>query len=337
MVDSQKRGLMFGGENIKKFLVKFFTYRFSIILVLLIFLIVFFIFTSNYLFISTSNITTMLRLIPELGIVTLGVGLLMISGEFDLSVGSTVGLCAYIFAISLGKGINSIFVVVTTLGAGFLVGLINGLLTVKGRIPSFIATLGMMLFWKGVLYLHSGMLTRPLRQYLLEKPLLEKIFISKIGIFPVQVFWFLAIVFILGLILHFHKFGNWVYVTGDNKMAARAMGINTDQVKTICFIIVGLLCALSSIIQDIWTEEFIAFQGKGYELKAIAGSVVGGTSIFGGVGSMVGIFLGAIVLPVIENGLVFQKIPMIAIDLFVGLSIVIFVILYFYLDKRRMW
>lgn len=308
MVDSQKRGLMFGGENIKKFLLKFFTYRFSIILILLIFLIVFFTFTSNCLFISTSNVTTMLRLIPELGIVTLGVGLLMISGEFDLSVGSTVGLCAYIFAILLGKGMNSIFVVVATLSAGFLVGLINGMLTVKGRIPSFIATLGMMMFWKGVLYLHSGMLTRPLRQYLLAEPSLEKIFISKIGIFPVQVFWFLALALILGLILHFHKFGNWVFVTGDNKVAARAMGINLDKVKTICFVIVGLLCAVSGIMQDIRATAFFVPIGENWNFMTIAASVVGGVYLLGGRGSMTGIVFGILIISVIENGLVNMRI-----------------------------
>jgi len=92
------------------------------------------------------------------------------------------------------------------------------------------------------------------------------------------------------VVLHFHKFGNWVYATGDNKEAARAMGINTDRVKTICFMIVGILCAFVGVMQLLRLGSFAATQGLGFELKAIAASVVGGTFLMGGVGSIAGVF-----------------------------------------------
>ena len=96
----------------------------------------------------------------------------------------------------------------------------------------------------------------------------------------------------LGLIVHYHKFGNWIYATGDNRTAARAMGINTGAVKTGCYIIMGVLCSFMSMMQALRIESFAATQGIGFELKAIASSVVGGTSLLGGIGSIPGIFLG---------------------------------------------
>ncbi|MEA1964077.1 MAG: ABC transporter permease [Candidatus Aerophobetes bacterium] len=272
---------------------------------------------------------------PDLGIVALGVGMLMICGEFDLSVSSVLPLCAFIFISLLKVNINPSFALCITLGSGALLGLLNGIITVKGRIPSFITTLGTMMFWRGILYVGSHMWPIGLRAYLPPGSVFEHIFVGKIGGIPVQVIWFIAFAVILGIILHFHKFGNWVYATGDNKLAARAMGINTDRTKTICFIIVGVLCAFVGILQILRMETFGCTQGIGFELKAIAASVVGGTFLMGGIGSMMGIFLGAITIQILENGLILMRVPVFGISAFIGLAIVLFVILNTYIERRR--
>jgi len=316
---------------------KFFSYRASNTFIVFVGLILFFsLFTPRHVFVNPRNIAALSKLIPDLGIVALGVGMLMICGEFDLSISSVLPLCAFIFISLLKVGINPFFALSITLGAGALLGLLNGIITVKGRIPSFITTLGTMMFWRGVLYVVSRMWPIGLRAYLPPGSVFEHIFVGEIGgIIPVQVVWFIVFVAILGIILHFHKFGNWVYATGDNREAARAMGINTDRVKTICFIIVSVLCAFVGILQLLRMETFACTQGIGFELKAIAASVVGGTFLAGGIGSIIGIFLGALTIQILENGLILMRVPVFGISAFIGLAIILFVILNTYIERRR--
>ncbi|MGQ9629413.1 MAG: ABC transporter permease [bacterium] len=224
-----------------------------------------------------------------------------------------------------------------TLCAGALLGLINGLITVKGRIPSFITTLGTMMFWRGVLYVHSRMWPIGIRAYLPPGSSFENILTGTIGgVLPVQVVWFGFFGLVLGILLHFHKFGNWVYATGDNREAARAMGINTDRVKTICFMIVGILCAFVAVLQVVRVSSFSSRAGDGWELKAVAASVVGGTFLMGGVGSMAGIFLGALTISVIENGLVVLRIPYFWTYVVFGLVIIFSVLSSMYIERRKL-
>jgi len=317
-------------------LTKLFSYRAVNTIIVFITLLLFFtFFTRHHIFISSRNLGLLSKLAPDLGIVALGVGMLMICGEFDLSVSSTLPFCAYIFASLLRAGVSLFLLPFITLGVGALLGLLNGLITVKGRIPSFIATLGTMMFWRGVLYVHSRMSPIGIRPYLPSESSFQQIFTGQIGgVLPMQVIWFVAVGLILGILLHFHKFGNWVYATGDNREAARAMGINTDRVKMACFTIVGILCGLVGIMQALRLGSFAATQGIGFELKAIAASVVGGTLLTGGVGSIVGVFLGALTIQILENGLILMRVPVFGITAFIGLAIISFVILNTYVGRK---
>ena len=317
--------------------IKFLSYRFTNTLVVFIVLMLFFyFFTPHHIFVNPRNIRALSKFIPEIGIVTLGIGMLMICGEFDLSVGSVLPLCAFIFISLLKNGMNPFFSLLIVFAAGALLGLLNGLITVKGYIPSFITTLGTMMLWRGVLYVLSRMMPIDLRAYLSPGSPFEHIFTHEIGgILPIQVIWFVIVGLILGFLLHSHKFGNWVYATGDNKLAARAMGINTDGVKIICFMIVGILCAFVGVVETLRLETFCCTQGKGFELKAIAASVVGGTALMGGIGSMVGIFLGALIIEFLENGLILMRVPVFGISAFIGLAIILFVLLNAYIERKR--
>ena len=308
---------------------KFFSYQTAgTLLVFIGLILVFIFFTPHRLFVDPRNIKALAKLTPDLGIVALGVGMLMICGEFDLSVAAVLPFCSYVFVLLSRAGVNLVLSLFIAMGVGALLGLLNGLITVKGHIPSFIATLGTMMFWRGVLYVHSRMWPIGIRAYLPAGSSFEHVLTGEIGgVLPAQVVWFVVFGLILGVVLHFHKFGNWVYATGDNKEAARAMGINTDRVKTICFMIVGILCAFVGVIQLLRLGSFAATQGLGFELKAIAASVVGGTFLMGGVGSIAGVFLGALTIQILENGLILMRVPVFGISAFIGLAIILFVVL----------
>lgn len=294
----------------------------------------FIIFTPNHLFIDLRNLASMGKLIPDLGIVALGVGMLMICGEFDLSVPSLIPLCSYVFVTLLMKGINPALALIIILPVGAALGFINGVIVVKTGLPSFIITLSTMLFWRGVVYGLSRMSPISITKYINPYPSFEKILTGTIGGFPVQVIWFVGIAIILGLLLHFNKFGNWIFATGSSKETARAMGINTNMVKTTCYIIIGVLCAVVCTLQAVRLGSFNATQGIGFELKTIAAAVVGGTSLRGGVGNILNIFLGVLIIKVIENGLILMRVPVFGVEAFIGLAIILFVIINNFIQRR---
>jgi simple sugar transport system permease protein len=297
----------------------------------------FYFFTPNHIFAHPRNIRAISKLIPELGIVTLGIGMLMICGEFDLSVGSILPLCTYVFISLLKINLNPYAALVFVVGAGAALGMINGVITVRGYIPSFITTLGTMMFWRGFLYVFTKMMPIDLRTFLPPGSFFENIFLHEIGgFFPIQMVWFVVIAVLLGFLLHYHRFGNWIFATGGNRLAAMAMGIKTDMVKILCFMIVGMLCAFSGVIETLRLESFYSTQGKGFELKAIASSVVGGTFLAGGRGSLVGIFLGVLVIELLENGLILMRVPVFGISAFIGIAVIIFVLLNSLIDRKRM-
>ncbi len=314
---------------------RFFSYKASFTLVVFIILLVIFgIFSVDHSFFKRANLGAMAKLAPDLGIVSLGVGTLMISGEFDLSVASTIPLSSFVFVKLLGWGVPLIFILLVTLFTGVLVGFINGVLVVKSKIPSFIITLGTMMFWRGLLYAASRMMPIGIRAWLDFGSWLENMFVGSIGgVFPVQSLWFLFFGIVLGIVVHFHRFGNWIFVTGDNKTAARAMGIETGKVKTICYMIVGILCSFMGMMQALRIESFTANQGIGFELKAIASAVVGGTALMGGMGSIPGIFLGTLTIQIIDNGLILMGAPAFGINAFIGAGIILFAILNIYITR----
>ena len=317
------------------FIRRFFSSTVSYTLVVfIILLLIFSLFTPQHIFIKAENLGALGKLTPDLGIIALGVGTLMISGEFDLSVGSIIPMSSFVFVKMLSWGFPYGLIIVLTVLIGITMGLLNGILVIKAKIPSFIATLGTMMFWRGILYVSCRMMPIGIRAYLEPGSWIENMFTGKIaGLFPAQIIWFIGFSIVLGLVLHFHTFGNWVYVTGDNPVAARAMGIRTGVVKTLCYMIVGALCSVMSMMQALRLESFAATQGIGFELKAIASSVVGGTSLMGGIGSIPGIFLGTLTIQIIENGLILMGAPVFGINAFIGVGIILFAVLNVYIER----
>jgi simple sugar transport system permease protein len=187
-----------------------------------------------------------------------------------------------------------------TLACGALIGMLNGLITVKAKVVSFVATLGAMLSWRGLSQILSGGAMRSVA--LDQHPFFVQLLTGRLGgIVPVQGIWFVLFAVILFFVLNRGRFGNWIYATGDNRQAARAMAVDTDLVKIVCFVVVGSLVAFASMIQTVRVTSFNTHMATGWELQAVAAAVVGGTSLLGGRGSMVGVFLGALVIMVIDN------------------------------------
>lgn len=295
--------------------------------------LIFSIFTPDHLFLDPRNLASMAKLTPDIGVVALGIGILMIAGEFDLSIASIIPFCSYIYTQLIMNGMDPILAFVIIFPIGAIFGLVNGLLVVSTGLPSFIITLSTMLFWKGLLFGLSHQMPISILKYVSDSSI-EKILVGQIGPFPVQILWFLLFAVVLGLMLHQSKFGNWIYATGSNQEAARAMGISVRTVKTVCYMIIGVLCAWVAVMQSVRLGSFAATQGIGFELKTIAAVVVGGVALTGGVGSMLGIVLGIFIIRIVENGLILLQVPVFGVELFIGVAVVVFVLLNGFVNRR---
>jgi simple sugar transport system permease protein len=293
-----------------------------------------FFFTSEGKFVSPAVIDIISVAVSELGLIVIGVALLMISGEFDLSVGSVSAIGALIVAKLYQLGLNPFLALVIALGAGIAMGAINGLVTVKFGLPSFIVTLGTMIAWRGVIYVITAGI--PLGFRVIEThPAFYNFLVGDVGVIPVPSIWFIVSAIILMLILNSHWFGNHVYAVGGNKETARAMGINTDKTKVICFMLVGMLSAFVGVMRVTRIRGFHALQGSEIELMAIAAAVIGGTLLSGGVGTIVGACLGALVITVLEYGLIMSGIGAYWYKLVLGIIIVSVVIINKFFERRR--
>ena len=280
------------------------------------------IFPEKFRYASPENIQMMLKAIPQLGILAMGVGILMISGEFDLSVGSTFVLSAYLMASFFNKGLPVGLAIIAALAVGALVGFLNGVLVLKVKMPSFIATLGTMMFWRGIVLVISKGFTEPFR----PDGFTEALFTGSIGPIQAQFIWLLLISVLAYLLLERHKFGNHIFSVGGNKESAIAIGVNSDKIKLIAFIIVGTLAAFSGAISAMRVHSVSPAQGTGLELQAIAACVIGGLSLMGGHGTILGIFLGAAFLYVIQDVLLLIRAPGFYLQMFMGVLIIVAVV-----------
>jgi simple sugar transport system permease protein len=307
----------------------------NVFIIFLLLFIVFSVFSPGNRFVSKDNIIIFLSTTAEFAIIVLAVAMLMIAGEFDLSVGSILVFCSYAFVRLFDSGIHILLAVILTLGIGSVIGLFNGIITVRAKIPSFITTLGAMLLWRGVTLFWSGGEQKGLE--LSEIPVMYKAIAGTVGgIIPAQFLWLIGFAVIIGFMVHIHKFGNWVFSTGDNKLAARAMGINTNRIKIACFVTVGFVVGFVAVMQMFRAGTFSARAGDGWELKCIAASVVGGTALTGGIGSIAGAFWGGMVVAIIENGLVLLRIQYWWTFTIFGFIIVASGIISRYIEQKRL-
>jgi simple sugar transport system permease protein len=271
--------------------------------VLLALLIVVFEIASNGAFLSYENVRGILGLLPEVGLVAIGVTILMIAGEFDLSVGSVFALAPMVMAVSMVAGVPFAPAVLLGLAVAAFVGFLNGFITLRFAIPSFITTLGMLFVARSITVVISGGFPP-----VLPFDIPAWIFTYYVGLIRLSMLWFAAIAIVLAAMLSLTNFGNWIKSTGGQIEAASAMGISTDAVKMTCFVLCSILAGFAGIIQVLRLGSPLPSLGDGLELQAVAAAVIGGASLYGGIGTVLGALVGALLIRVIDNGLVLSHV-----------------------------
>lgn len=257
---------------------------------------------STPLFLSSDNLLTVVQQIALLGIVATGMTFLMVAGELDLSVGSAYGFLAVLAALLVGRhGVDPVLGILITLAVGAAIGLVNGFVTTRVAIPSFIVTLAMLGILRGLALVLAQGLPISSGDHATWKSIASGRLFGEV---PAQVLWLLAIVLIGGLVLAKTKLGSDVYSVGGNARAAGNAGIDVRRTKLVCFALTSMLVAVIACILVGWLGSAEPSTGQGFELNVIAAVVIGGTALTGGTGSVLGTFLGAAVIGMISNGLV---------------------------------
>jgi simple sugar transport system permease protein len=294
-------------------------------------------------FLSFYVLSNILTFASVYGIITVGVAFLMISGEFDLSVGSMLAVSAYAFVFSLLAGVPPLFALFLTLLAGSLMGLINGVIVVSSGIPSFIATLGTLLAYRGIAHaLGKGQAT----SYTPEvKPVLFDILNGYLaplnqltdpaGNVRVSSAWFILVVLVMSIVLMRTRYGNWTFAAGGNPGAANALGVNLKRVKLLNFVISGFMAGLAGAVLFAQRSSMFELLGEGLELTAVAACVIGGVALTGGTGSIVGAALGILLLSTMEQGLVLMGVPNDIFRGIVGATIIISVVINRYIGQEE--
>ena len=302
-------------------------------------LVVFSLLSATYL--TAGNFSNLLMFTPELGMIALAMTLLMTAGEFDLSVGSVFGFSAVLMWTLINEAAFALplaFAVALVVAAG--IGLVNGLMVTRLKIPSFLVTLGMLLVVRGsALYLTDGFPQRTWRVELVLKEIIvgEVTIPTPLGDMRVfmSVFWFILFAVVLGYILMGSKWGNWIQAAGGNPAAAMARGVRVARTKVILFVLTAMMAAWAGITSSIRTASANPNSGNGYELEVIAMTVIGGTVLTGGKGTIIGTVIGVFLLRVINNGIIQIGVPGLAYRIFIGGIILGMMALHSYLRRQQ--
>jgi ribose/xylose/arabinose/galactoside ABC-type transport system permease subunit len=273
---------------------------------------------DDFRYLSPQNLTILMKAVPVLGCLALGAGILMIAGEFDLSIGSVYTLTAIIMAVQVGDGMSAFLAAPLAILIGVAIGVLNGAITLRFNLPSFIVTLGGLLFWRGAVLLYNG----AVQVRFDPEPAFSSLFAGTLLGLNAAFIWIILLVVAFHLLLHNHWFGNHVFATGGNRAAATAIGINTRRVKIAAFAIAGGMAAFAGILATSRVGSVQPGQGTGLELQAIAACVIGGLSLNGGRGSVIGIFLGVMLIHTITNVLLLVRAPGFYLEMFIATLIV---------------
>ena len=273
---------------------------------LLVLLAVVFEIRSDGVFLSSENLRGMLGLLPEVGLVAIGVTVLMICGEFDLSVGSMFAFMPVSVALMTDRGIPFVSAMLLGLAIAAAVGFGNGFITLAFNIPSFITTLGMLFIVRSLTVVITGGFP-PLLSSDLPLGVFTQ-FVGPGGMLRASFIWFIIIALIAGVMLAGSNFGNWIRATGGFLDAAAAMGVPVWRVKMTCFVMCSVLAGFGGSIQVFRLGAPLPSIGDGLELQAVAAAVIGGTALRGGVGTVPGAVVGALLIRVIDNGLVLSQV-----------------------------
>ena len=280
-------------------LVKFFLTSGGMLYVGFVALIVVFAIASP-VFLTPENFANIGRQTTLVSIMAVGMSLVIISGEFDLSVGSVMALAGVVAALAMQR-FGDVWLVgaVVALATGAAFGLINGLLTTVLSIPSFLVTLGSLSIARGLALLATG--TRPVN--ILDESYYAIFGEGQLFGIPVPIIWTIVVAIAGIVLLHYSTFGRQIFATGGNTTAARYTGIDTRRVKTLCLIIAGTLAGLAALVLTARSHAARPDAGAGIELDVIAAVILGGAALAGGRGTIIGALIGSLMIGVLNNGL----------------------------------
>ena len=255
---------------------------------------------ANPFFLTEQNISNVLRQTSINGILAIGMTYVILTGGIDLSVGSVLAFSSMVAAsLVSGEQSQGVFVAIMAgLGTGAALGMVNGLLVSRFGVPPFVATLGMLSVARGLTFIYTDGTPIPNLS-----PAFRTIGQGFVGPVPVPVFIFAGVALLFWWVLKYTTFGRYIYAVGGNERSARTSGVNTRGVLFGAYIIAGSLAGLAGLILTARTTSALPQAGVSYELDAIAAVVIGGTSLSGGTGSVLGTVIGALIIGVINNGL----------------------------------
>ncbi|HVX81634.1 MAG: ABC transporter permease [Devosia sp.] len=271
---------------------------------------------------------------PVFGIIALALTLVVITGEIDLSFPSVMALGTAVFCLGVTQwGLPWWLALVAAFATGAVCGWINGALVARLNIPSLVITIGTQFLFRGLELVLMNGTGVPLTadQY----PELHHIFREPLfGVLPIETVWMVVLAALTWMLLNRTRFGAHVFLVGDNQTSARLMGVNVVSVKTRAFVLVGILAVFAGLMVSVYGYYFWPTTGDGYLLTAIASVFLGGTSVFGGTGSIIGTFVASYIIGAINAGIVSAGINAFYTQLAFGFVIVISVVLQTIIERR---
>ena len=259
---------------------------------------------ANSRFLSLANFMNIFQQVAVVAIAAFGMTWVILLGEIDVSVGSIIAVAGMVGAQSLALGTGFPAALLITIIAGAILGAVNGLLTARLLLPSFIVTVATMSIYRGLVSLPTG--GAPL---MISDPNWQAIGASHFLGVPL-IIWILLVLFLANHIaLSMTVFGRETYLTGGNREAALYSGIRVNRIKIIIFTLSGVMSAIAGILLSSRLYSAQTNAGLSYELDAIAAAVLGGTSLSGGVGTMPGTLIGALIIGVLNNGMNMLSVP----------------------------
>jgi simple sugar transport system permease protein len=293
----------------------------------------FFIVSAPQTFLSPQIYLAFMSTIPFFAIIAMPLTLAVIAGEMDLSFPSimAIGTVAFIFA---WQATGNIWLALAAgLAMGFAAGLLNGLIVVYIGIPSLVVTIGTQYLWRGAVLLLVGGKGSTLVET--RGTFVYNMLVGKVGEYlPMQMIWLVLIAVCSWVLLNRHKYGAHVYLVGDNEKTSRLMGVNVNRTRILVFCLVGVAAALAGILASLQLSFFWPSLGEGYLLKTLASVFLGGTSVFGGMGTILGTFIGAFIIGAIEAAIVAIGLTGFWTQFIYGLIIIISVSMHAILRRR---
>lgn len=254
---------------------------------------------------SLEGTAAYLNAAAPLGILAVAVGLLMIGGEFDLSVGSIIGvsgMTVMLLTVEFRLPLSAAIAIALLLAAA--IGAANGLMVVRTRVPSFLVTLGSLFVLRGLTIAFTRQFTGRTQLGGLTAAPDYDVWHWLLGSNRAAVLWWLLLVLSIGWLLHRTRTGNWIYAVGGHPEAARNSGVPVRRMKVALFMTTALAAALVGIMQAVRYTGADALRGEGQEFRAIVAAVIGGTLLTGGYGTAVGTALGALIFGMVQQGIV---------------------------------